>query len=46
MLRGWKSNGSLYRRVYDCGHLWADCPGPGLATQQYARIGHGNYLYL
>ena len=32
-----KSNGSLYRWVYDSRHLQADCQEPGSAPEPYAR---------
>jgi len=32
-----ESNGSLHRRVYDSGHLQADCQEPGSAPEPYAR---------
>ena len=32
---------AAYRRVYGFGHLWADCRGPGLAPEPYARFEYG-----
>ena len=37
---------AAYRRVYDSRHLQADCQGPELAPEPYARQSSMGYLYL
>ena len=32
-----------YRFVYGFGHPWADCRGPGSATEPYDRFEYGSY---
>jgi len=36
---------AAYRRVYDSGHLQADCREPGSAPEPYARQSSMGYLY-
>jgi len=50
MLGGWgdnrglvESNGSLPPGL--CGHLWADCRGPGSAQEPFARFEYGTTFH-
>jgi len=37
---------AAYRRVYDSGHLQADCQEPGSAPEPYAPYSSMGYLFL